>query len=115
MVSYAIARASSGITLEQSRTVVMLVLIAAGLWVLMLIAPSALWRLGLVVPMAACLIPLFAIRHARSVFAVQWPPGPVVLESAAVTLVAIVALTVWIRRSRHPGDISDMSPAGLRT
>jgi magnesium-transporting ATPase (P-type) len=102
LVSYGLARATSGLTAEASRTVVMLALIAVGLWVIVLVAPSPLWRLGLVFPMAACLIPLFAIPWARSVFAVRLPPWSLGLQVAAVTLAAIVALTAWTRWRRRP-------------
>ena len=47
--------------------------------------------------MAACLVPLFAIPLARSIFAVQLPPVGVLLQVAGVVLAAIAALTLWRR------------------
>jgi hypothetical protein len=47
--------------------------------------------------MAACLVPLFAMPLARSVFAVQMPPVSVLFQVAGVVLVAIAGLTLWRR------------------
>jgi cation-transporting ATPase E len=95
--SYALARAADGVSAQQARTAAMLALLAMGLWVLGLVAGRAAWRITLVAAMAACLIPLFALPLARSIFAVQLPPVGVLLQAAGVVLTAIAALTLWRR------------------
>jgi hypothetical protein len=75
----------------------MLALLAVGLWVLGIVAGRTAWRVPLVAAMAACVIPLFAIPLARTIFAVHRPPGSVLLQAGGVTAGAIVALAVWFR------------------
>jgi cation-transporting P-type ATPase E len=95
--SYAIARGADGVSAQAARTAAMLALLAVGLWVLGIVAGRAGWRITLVASMAACLVPLFAIPLARSIFAVQLPPASVLLQVAGVTLAAIAGLTLWRR------------------
>jgi len=109
--SYAIARAADGVSAQAARTAAMLALLAVGLWVLGIVAGRARWRITLVASMAACLVPLFAIPLARSIFAVQLPPASVLLQVAGVTLAAIAGLTLW----RRFGLARDLSPSSNRT
>jgi cation-transporting ATPase E len=95
--SYALARAADGVSAREASTAAMLALLAVGLWVLGIVAGRAAWRITLVAAMAACLVPLFAIPLARSIFAVQLPPASVLLQVAGVTLAAIAGLTLWRR------------------
>jgi cation-transporting ATPase E len=99
--AYALARVADGTTAQGARTAAMLALLAVGLWVLVIVAGRAAWRIALVAAMAACVVPLLAIPLARRVFAVQLPPAGVLLQVAAVVLVAIAGLTLW-RRLRPP-------------
>ena len=94
---YGLARAADGTTTTQAQTTAMLALLAVGLWVLGIVAGRTPWRVPLVAAMAACVVPLFAIPLARTIFAVRLPPGAVLLQAAGVTAGAIVALTVWFR------------------
>jgi hypothetical protein len=71
------------------------------LWVLGIIAGRAAWRIALVAAMAACVVPLLAIRLAHTTFAVQLPPAAVLPQVAGVVLAAIAGLTLW-RRLRPP-------------
>jgi cation-transporting ATPase E len=100
--SYALARAADGVSVRAASTAAMLALLAVGLWILGIVAGRAGWRITLVAAMAACLVPLFAIPLARSVFAVQLPPASVLLQVAGVVLAAIAGLTLW-RRLRPIG------------
>ena len=52
-------------------------------------------RVALILAMAACMVGLFAIPAARSVFALELPPFNVLAAEAAVVLIAICALAVW--------------------
>ena len=76
----------------------MLALLAVALWVLGIVAGRVVWRAALVTVMSACLVPLFTVPLARTVFAVQLPPVSVLLQVAGVVLAAIAALTLWRRR-----------------
>jgi cation-transporting ATPase E len=100
--AYALARAAAGISAQAASAAAMLALLAVGLWVLGIVAGRAAWRITLVAAMAACLVPLFAVPLARSVFAVRLPPAAVLLQVAGVTLAAIAGLTLW-RRFRQAG------------
>jgi cation-transporting ATPase E len=95
--AYALARAAAGVSAQAARTAALLALLAVGLWILGIVAGRAAWRIILLAAMAAFLIPLFAIPLARSILAVQVPPGGVLLQTAAVTLTAIAGLTLWRR------------------
>ncbi|HEX6519438.1 MAG TPA: HAD-IC family P-type ATPase [Streptosporangiaceae bacterium] len=95
--AYALARAADGVSAQAASSASMLALLAVGLWVLGIVAGRAAWRITLVAAMAACLVPLFAIPLARSIFAVQLPPSGVLLQVAGVTLAAIAGLTLWRR------------------
>jgi cation-transporting ATPase E len=97
LASYALARSADGVSQQAASTAAMLALLAVGLWVLGIVAGRVAWRVTLVVAMAACLVPLFAIPLARSIFAVQLPPASVLLQVAGVTLAAIAGLTLWRR------------------
>jgi cation-transporting ATPase E len=100
----AIAHAVPGVTQEQTQSASLLAAFAMGLWVLGLVALTAAPgrpkapRLALVAAMAACLAGLFAIPVARSTFALQLPPGNVLVAAAAIVAVAIGALTLWLAR-----------------
>jgi cation-transporting P-type ATPase E len=95
--SYALARAADGASPETARTAAMLALLAVSLWVLGIVAGRTAWRLVLVPAMAAFAVPLLAVPRARDVFAVQLPPVTTLLETAAIVLAAIAALTAWRR------------------
>jgi cation-transporting ATPase E len=95
--AYALARAADGVSAQAARTAAMLALLAMGLWVLGIVAGRAAWRITLVAAMAACLVPLFAIPLARSIFAIQLPPAGVLLQVAGAVLAAIAGLTLWRR------------------
>ena len=95
--AYAIARATDGISAQAASAAAMLALLAVGLWVLGIVASRMAWRVALVAAMAACLVPLFAIPLARSIFAVELPPASVLFQVAGVVLAAIAGLTLWRR------------------
>ncbi|HEY1627683.1 MAG TPA: HAD-IC family P-type ATPase [Streptosporangiaceae bacterium] len=103
LVSYMIARAASGIGAAVStageRTAAMLAVFAVAMWVLGLIArPLTASRIVLLAAMVAGLVLCFAIPLARRIFALQLPPGRVLAAEAAVSLAAIIVLTVWRAR-----------------
>jgi cation-transporting ATPase E len=95
--SYALARAADGVSAQEASTAAMLALLAVALWVLGIVAGRAVRRAALVTVMSACLVPLFTVPLARTIFAVQLPPVSVLLQVAGAVLAAIGALTLWRR------------------
>jgi cation-transporting P-type ATPase E len=96
LVSYAVARGTSGVSVTAARTTVLLVVFAAGLWVLVLIArPLSAARVTLVVAMAAAMALLLAVPAERRVFALQLPPAGVLAAAGGAVLGAIILLTGW--------------------
>jgi len=94
--SYLIARGTSGVAVTAQRTTATLAVFVAGMWVLALIArPLNAAKAVLLVAMTAGMVVLLAVPAFRRIFALQLPPAQVLIASAAVVLVAIVALTVW--------------------
>ncbi len=90
---YALARASPGVTLAQSRTAAMLELCAVATWVLTLVAqPLHLPRLLLVASMIGALSVLFAVPLSRHVLALALPPVPLFATGAGVFVAAAGAL-----------------------
>ncbi len=100
---YAIARYRGGLTIEQSRTLATLALVAVGLWVLNLLArPITVLRAVLFATMVAGFAGVLAIAGLRHFFALQIPPGGLVGETVAIVAVAIALLEVgWRVRERR--------------
>jgi cation-transporting P-type ATPase E len=101
MVSYGIARFGNDLVLREARTTATLVLVAVGLWVLVLQArPFNWWKTVLVGSMAGCVALILVIPGLRDFYALQFPPPKVVLEAGIVAGVAIVLLEMGWRLSR---------------
>jgi len=97
-ISYAVARASPGITVVQSRTAAMLALFAVSLWVLTVTArPLNAARITLIGGMAAGLGVLLAFPLTRRIFSLEIPSASLGLEVLAIVVAAIAALTLWRR------------------
>jgi cation-transporting ATPase E len=113
LISYVIARTTTGIGVNAERTAAMLAVFVVALWVLGLIArPLTPVRIALLAAMAAGLVAVFAIPLGRSIFALQLPPGRVLAAETAVSVAAIIALTVWraIGGSRLHGALGSGGP-----
>ncbi len=96
LVSYAIARGTSGVSLTAQRTTATLALFAVGIWVLGLVArPLNAVKIVLIGAMVAGLVLLLAFPLGRRVFTLELPPGAVLVVCAAVVVAAIVTLTIW--------------------
>jgi cation-transporting P-type ATPase E len=101
IVSYGIARFGHDLVLREARTTATLVLIAVGLWVLVIQArPFNWWKTVLVGSMVGCVALILAIPPLRDFYALQLPPSDVVAEAAIVAAVAIALLEVGWRLSR---------------
>ena len=101
LVSYGIARFGHDLVLIEARTTATLVLVAVGLWVLVIQArPFNWWKTLLVGSMAGAIAVILAIAGLRDFYALQLPPDDVLVEAAIIAGVAIALLEVGWRLSR---------------
>jgi cation-transporting ATPase E len=105
LASYGIARYGHDLSLRESRTTAALVLIAVGMWVLVLQArPFNWWKTLLVGSMIACVALIMIVPALRDFYAMQLPPADVAAEGAIVAAIAIALLEVGWRFSRVVGS-----------
>ena len=108
LAAYAIARYGHDLPTREIRTTSALVLIAVGLWVLVIQArPFNWWKSLLVASMAGSIAVILAVGFIRDFYAVQLPPADVLLEASGVAVVAIILLEVAFRLSRVVGNRRD--------
>jgi cation-transporting ATPase E len=117
LVAYGIARYGHDLPTREIRTTSALVLIAVGLWVLVIQArPFNWWKTLLVASMVGAVAIILLVPAFRDFYAVQLPPAEVLGEAAIVAGVAIVLLEVGWRFSRvigsrrSFGEVSDTDP-----
>jgi cation-transporting ATPase E len=122
LVIYGIARYGHGLSVLDSRTAATLVLVAVGLWVLVLQArPFNWWKTVLVAAMVGSVAIIMAVPGLRDFYALQLPPANVVAESALVAGAAIVLLEIGWRFSRvigsrrHFDEVVDDQPTDEET
>ncbi len=98
LVAYLIARTRSDISLEQSRTIAVIVLFLVGLWVLVILArPLNAWRLALVAAMGLAFVGALTIPFVRDYFDLVLPPARAVVGAVAVGAAAAGVLEVGWR------------------
>jgi cation-transporting ATPase E len=101
LVSYAIARYGHDLSVHESRTIAALVLIAVGMWVLVLQArPFNWWKTVLVASMIGCVAVIMLVPALRDFYALPLPSAEVTVEATVVAGIAIVLLEVGWRFSR---------------
>jgi cation-transporting ATPase E len=101
LVTYGLARYANDLPIRQSRTTAALVLIAVGLWVLVIQArPFNWWKALLVGSMIGAVALILAIPPLADFYAVQLPEGEMLVEASIVAGIAIVLLEVGWRLSR---------------
>jgi cation-transporting ATPase E len=101
LVAYWLARYANDLSVRESRTTAALVLIAVGLWVLVLQArPFNWWKTLLVASMIGGVAVILAVAALRDFYALQLPPADVVVEAAIVAAVGIALLELGWRLSR---------------
>jgi cation-transporting ATPase E len=111
LVSYGIARYGHDVSLIEARTTATLVLVAVGLWVLVLQArPFNWWKTLLVGAMVGSVALIMVIPPLRDFYALEFPPPEVVVEGAIVAGVAIVLLEVGWRLSRVVANRRAVAP-----
>jgi cation-transporting ATPase E len=105
LASYGIARYGHGVSVLESRTTATLVLVAVGLWILVLQArPFNWWKTVLVAAMVGSVAVIMAVPGLRDFYALQLPPVNVVAEGAIIAGAAIVLLEIGWRFSRVIGS-----------
>jgi cation-transporting ATPase E len=110
LAAYAIARYGHDLSKREIRTTSALVLIAVGLWVLVIQArPFNWWKSLLVAAMAGSIAVILAVPGLRDFYAVEMPPADVLLEAGMVAVAAIVLLEVAFRLSRVVGGRRDFT------
>jgi len=110
MVTYGIARFGQDLDLREARTTAALVLIAVGLWVLVIQArPFNWWKTVLVGSMVGCVALILVIPGLRDFYAVEFPPADVVFEATLIAVVSIVLLEVEWRVSRVVANRRDVA------
>jgi cation-transporting P-type ATPase E len=91
---------AAGTSIDDSRTVATVVLLGIGLWIVGRVAqPIGWWRIGLVIAMAVGAVLAFTFEVLRFVYGLELLDPGEWLESAAITVLAIVALEVALRIS----------------
>ena len=101
LITYGIARYGHDLSSREARTTSALVLMAVGLWVLVLQArPFNWWKTLLVASMVGSVAVILAVPWLRDFYALQLPPGNVLVEAAIIAAIAIALLEVGWRFSR---------------
>jgi cation-transporting ATPase E len=120
LLTYALARFEEDLELREARTTAALVLIAVGLWVLIILArPFNWWKATLVGAMVGAVALILAIAPLRDFYALRLPDSRVVGEAALIAIGAILVLEIGWRTSRvvgrrrgsHAPDEADAAPA----
>ncbi len=87
-----------GASLEQTRTVAVIVLTIVGLGVLaFLVKPVMSWRGGLVISMAAALTGIFLIPPLRKFFMLQLPNPVILTQAFGIAAIALLLLELVLR------------------
>jgi cation-transporting ATPase E len=111
LTAYGIARYGNDLSLKESRTTAALVLIAVGLWVLVLQArPFNWWKTLLVGAMVGSVAVIMVVPGLRNFYALEFPPAKVVGQASIVAAVAIVLLEVGWRLSRVVASRRSVAP-----
>jgi cation-transporting ATPase E len=104
MSTYAVARFEEDLVLREARTTTALVLVAVGLWVLVILArPFTWWKTVLVGAMAGSVALTLAMKWSRKYFDLKLPDWRVIGEAALIAAGAILVLEIGWRTSRVVG------------
>jgi cation-transporting P-type ATPase E len=101
LVTYGLARFEDDLPLKEARTSATLVLVAVGLWVLVLLArPFNWWKTLLVGSMAGSVVLILLIEPLRDFYALEIPDTRSLGQCALIAGAAIVLLEIVWRTSR---------------
>jgi cation-transporting ATPase E len=106
--SYAEARYTVGVTLDEARTTATLVLMVVGLWVLNILArPITPFRGVLFGAMVGAFLVILAVPALREFYALELPPRNALIAGGLIAAAAVTLLEIaWII-SQHRRDRSD--------
>jgi cation-transporting ATPase E len=104
LVTYAMARFEENLSFRESRTTTTLVLVAVGLWVLVILArPFTLWKGILVGSMIGAVALVLVIVPLREFYALELPEWRIIGQAGLVAAGAILLLEIGWRASRVIG------------
>jgi cation-transporting P-type ATPase E len=104
LVTYWIARYEEDLPLREARTAASLVLIAVGLWILVILArPFNWWKAILVGSMVGAVAFILAIEAFRDFYALELPDARMLGMSALIAIAAILLVEIGWRASRVLG------------
>ena len=104
LITYWFARYEEDLSLREARTTTALVLIAIGLWVLVILArPFTRWKGLLVGTMVGAVALILVIQPLRDFYALRTPEARVLGEAALIAAGAIFLLEIGWRASRVIG------------
>jgi len=104
LATYGVARFEESVPLKEARTTATLVLVAVGLWVLVLLArPFNWWKGVLVGAMAGSVALVLAVGPLREFYALRLPEIRVLGWAALIATAAILLLEIGWRSSRGIG------------
>jgi cation-transporting ATPase E len=114
LLTYGLARFEDDLPLREARTTTTLVLVAVGLWVLVLLSrPFNWWKALLVGSMIGSVVLILAIDGLRDFYALQLPEARVLGIASLVALGAIFVLELgWRVSARFGGHPTDDDPVG---
>jgi cation-transporting ATPase E len=101
LVTYWYVRFQEDLSLREARTTAALVLVAVGLWILVLLArPFNWWKALLVGSMAGCVALIVLVEPFRDFYALELPDARVLGVAALIAAAAILLLEIGWRASR---------------
>ncbi len=104
LAAYAIARFEENLPTAEARTTAALVLIAIGLWVLVVLArPFNRWKAMLVGGLVGAVVVILAVPAFRDFYALQIPDARVVGEASLIALAGMLGIELVWRTSRVVG------------
>jgi len=113
LITYGFARFEEDLNLREARTTTALVLIAIGLWVLVILARPFNWWKGLLVgAMIGCVVLILAIDGLRDFYALQLPEARVLGTASLIALGAMFVLELGWRVSARFGSDPPEAPVG---
>jgi len=105
LVTYAIARFEENLSFRESRTTTTLVLVAVGLWVLVILArPFSRWKAALVGAMVGAVALILVIEPFRDFYALELPQWRIIGQGALIAAGAMLVLEIGWRASRIIGS-----------
>ena len=119
LVAYELALDTSGVSIDEGRTVATITLFLVTLWVLSILArPASLWRTGLVAAMGALFVGALSIPWFRDYFALDLPSKLTVVSAVGIAAVAGVAIELgwqasgWVRQIRNYNNANGANSNG---